>query len=91
MIKNAFGKRFAVPLNLEFFKHPVYRYRINKNLIVRLELNSAENVILCCRDKAATYKLSDISLECNPILDVDYATRMIELYIKTDTQFTKVT
>ena len=39
-IKKTFDKRFAIPLDFDFFKHP-------EDLIVRLELNSAEKVILC--------------------------------------------
>ena len=35
-----FGKRFAIPLDLDFFKQPVYPYILKKDLIVRLELNS---------------------------------------------------
>ena len=40
--KNTFNKRFPVPLDFEFFKHPVYPYGLKENLIVRLELNSSE-------------------------------------------------
>ena len=28
-VKNIFGKTFAVPLDFDFFKHPVYPYRLN--------------------------------------------------------------
>ena len=56
-IKKTFGKRFAVPLNFDFFKHPVYSYGLNKDLIVGLELNFSEKVILCSGDSAATHKL----------------------------------
>ena len=56
-IKKTFGKRFAVPLNFDFFKHPVYSYGLNKDLIVGLQLNFSEKVILCSGDSAATHKL----------------------------------
>ena len=62
-IKKTFDKRFTIPLDFDFFKYPVYSYGLKENLIVRLELNSAEKVILCNGDTNATYKLSDISLE----------------------------
>ena len=39
-IKKTFDKRFAIPLDFDFFKHPVYPYRLKEDLIVRLELNS---------------------------------------------------
>ena len=59
-IKKTSDKRFAIPLDFNFFMHPVYPYGLKEDLIVRLELNSAEKVILCTGDTNATYKLSDI-------------------------------
>ena len=59
-IKKMFDKRFGIPLDFDFFKHPVYPYGFLKDLIVRLKLNSWENVILCSGDSNATYKTSDI-------------------------------
>ena len=49
-IKKTFHKRFAISVDFDFFKHPVYPYGLKENLIVRLELNSAEKVILCTGD-----------------------------------------
>ena len=46
-IKKTFDKRFAIPLDFDFFKHPMYSYERKEDLIVRLELNSGEKVILC--------------------------------------------
>ena len=45
-IKKTFDKRFSIPLDFGFFKHPVYTYSLKENLIVRLELNSPGKVIL---------------------------------------------
>ena len=59
-IKKTFDKRFEIPLNFDYFKHPVYPHGLKERLIVRTELNSAEKVILCTGDTNATYKLSDI-------------------------------
>ena len=53
-IKKTFDKRFAIPLDFDFFKHPVYRYKLKEDLIVRLGLNSPEKVILCTGDTSAT-------------------------------------
>ena len=61
-IKNTFDKQFAIPLDFELFKHPVYPYGLKEDLIVRLELNSSKKVILCIGDTSATYKLSDIQI-----------------------------
>ena len=91
-IKKTFDKRFAIPLDFDFFKHPVYPYGLREDLIVRLELNSSEKVILCTGDTSATYKLSDISLEYDAIFDEPYATTIGEMYTGTTSiLYTKVT
>ena len=79
-IKKTFDKRFEIPLDFDFFKHPVYPYGLKERLIVRLELNLSEKVILCTGDTNATYKLSDISLEYDAIFDEPYATTIGEMY-----------
>ena len=91
-IKKNFGKRFVIPLDFDFFKHPVFPYELKEDLIVRLELNSSEKVILCSGDTAEKCKLSDISLEYNAIFDEPYATTIGELYAGTKSiPYTKVT
>ena len=37
-MKKTFDKRFAIPLDFDFFKHPVYLYGLKERLIVRLKL-----------------------------------------------------
>ena len=73
----------------------MYPYGLNKeDLFVRLELNSAEKVILCAEDTNASYKLSDISLEYDAIFDQPYATIIGEMYggeNETSIPYTKVT
>ena len=56
-IKKTLQERFAIPLNFDFFKYPVYQYGLKENFIVRLELNSFEKVISCTGYRSATYKL----------------------------------
>ena len=41
-IKKIFDERFAVPLDFEFFKHPVYPYGRKEDLILMLPLDSSE-------------------------------------------------
>ena len=95
MIQKTFDKRFAIPLDFYFFKHPVYPYDLKEDLIVRLELSSSEKVILCTGDTSATYKLSDISLGYDAIFDgqiFDDATKIGEMYNGTTSiPYTKVT
>ena len=78
-IKKTFDKRFAIPLDFDFFKHSVDPYGLRKDLIVRLELNSSD-------------KVSDISLEYDAIFDKPYATIIGEMYsVTTFILYTKVT
>ena len=91
-IKKIVDKRFAIPLDFDFFKHPVYPYGLKERLFIKIKLNSAENVLLCTGDTNATYKLSDISLEYDVILDGPYATAIGEIHTeKTSIHCTKVT
>ena len=83
---------FAIPLDFDYFRHPVYPYGLKEYLIVRLELNSPEKVILSTGDTNATYKVSDISLEYYSIFDQQYATTIGEMYTGTTSiSYTKVT
>ena len=91
-IKKKFDKRFAIPLDFDFFKHQLYPYGLKEDLIVRLELNSSEKVILWTGDTNATYKLSDILLEYDAIFDEPNATSIVEMYTGTTSiPYTKVT
>ena len=87
-----FDKRFAIPLDFDFFKHPVYPYGLKEDLIVRLELNSSEKVILFTGNTSATKKLSGISLVYDAIFDEPYATSIGEMYTGTTSiPYTNVT
>ena len=91
-IKKTFDKRFAIPLDFDFFRHPVYLYDLKEDLIVRLELNSLEKVTLCTGDTSATYKLSDILLEYDVIFDEPYARTIGEMHTGTTSiPYTNVT
>ena len=90
-IKKTVSNRFLIPLDFDFFKHRTYPYGLREDLIARLELNSAEKILLASGDTAATYKISDISLEHDAIFDLDYATMFENLYRETSIPYTKVT
>ena len=47
----------------------MYPYGLKEDLIVRLELNSSKKSIFCSGDTAATYRVSDISLAYDAIID----------------------
>ena len=54
-IKKTLNKRFVIPLDFYFFKHLVYIYGLEQRLFIRIELNSAKNVLLCTGDTNARY------------------------------------
>ena len=81
--KKTSGKRFTVPINFDFFKHPVCSYGHKEDFIASFKLNSSVKVILCSEDSATAYKLSEISLEYDAIFNARYATAIGELYAGT--------
>ena len=89
-IKKTLDKRFSIPLDFDFFHHPVYPKGLEEDLIVRLELNSPKKVILCNGDSSATYKLSDISLEYDAIFVEPYTTIIGQMYTNMSIPYTKV-
>lgn len=90
-IKKTVGKRFSIPFDFDFFKHPVYPYDLREDLIVRLELNSAEKVLKATGDTSTTFKISDIALEYDAIFDLDFARIFEDIYKGTGVAYTKVT
>ena len=70
VIKRTYKKTFAIPLHSEFFKHPVYPYKLKEDTSITIELNSAKEVILCTGDTNAVCKISDIILEFDAILTI---------------------
>ena len=92
VIKKTCNKRFAIPFNFEFFKHPVYSYGLKEDLSVTIALTSAKEVILCTGDTNAISKISDIILEYDAIFDDPYATSLGGMYIREmSIPYTKVT
>ena len=70
-------------MNFDLFKHRLYPYGFKEYLIAKLELNFSEKVILSSGDTAATYKLSDISLEYDAKFAERYTTARGEFYAET--------
>ena len=89
-IKKTVSNRFSIPLDFDFCKHPTYPYGLREGLIARLELNSAEKILLASGDTAATYKISNIALEYDAIFDLDYAAMFENLYSETSIPYTVV-
>ena len=56
VIKKTYDKKFAIPLDFDFFKHPVYPYGLKEDLIIMIELNSAKEVIIFTGDTIGIYQ-----------------------------------
>ena len=65
---------FEIPLDFDFFKHPVYPSDFEEDLTITIQSKSAKEVILYTGDTNAIYKISDINLEYDGIFDISYAT-----------------
>ena len=82
-IKKTLDKRFAIPLDFDFYKDPFYLYGLKERVFIRLELNSAGKVLLCTEATNVTYTISDIYLEYEIIFNEPYATIISEMYTGT--------
>ena len=82
---------FQFHSTLTFLNIQLRPYGLREDLIARLELNSAEKILLASGDTAATFKISDIALEYDAIFDLDYAAMFENLYSETAIPYTKVT
>ena len=56
IIEKTYDKRFAIPLDFDFFKHPVCPYGLKEDLIIMIELNSAKEVIIFTGDTIGVYQ-----------------------------------
>ena len=75
-LKETRGNRFMIPYDFEYFKQPVLPYYLHEDLIVTIELTKPEKVMLCGNDDKATYTISDIALEYDVIIDIEYTRKV---------------
>ena len=90
-IKKTYGKRFSIPLDLQFFKYPIYLEGLKEDLSVTIQFNSDNKVMLVTGDANATYTISDIALECDIITDNIYAQTISKIYDEFDLPYTFIT
>ena len=58
----------------------IYPSGCEEDLTIKIELNSAKEVVLCTGDTNTIYKISDINLEYDGIFDISYPTSIREIY-----------
>ena len=82
-IKKTYDKRFAIPLDFDFFRHLCIHMVLKKIWLLGLNYILQKRQLLCAGDTSATYKLSGISLEYHVIFDEPYAMSIGEMYTRT--------
>ena len=89
-IKKTLHKRFGIPLDFDISKYPVCPYALKEDLYVTLQLSVPEKVILATGDTEAKYKLSDISLEYDTIIDESYVQMISSNYVNMSNPYTRI-
>ena len=78
-------------LDFEWFKQPVSPYYLHENLIVTIKLNKPKKLMLCPNNAATTYKISDVALEYDSIIDAAYMKKVSKNYGNLSYPSTRVT
>ena len=89
-VKKTLNKRFSVPLDFDFFNYPVCPYALKEDIYITIQLNSPEKVLLASGDVNAKYKISDITLEYDVIIDETYAQIIADSYTNTSLPYTRI-
>ena len=79
-----------IPLDFEFFKQPIFPFYLDEKLFVTIELNKSGK-IMHTSDDAATYKITDIALEYDVIIDSDYTEKVSAAQANSSYPYTRIT
>ena len=86
------GNRFSIPLDFAIFNAILHPFSLREDIVVRITLASPSKVLLITGDKDATYKITDICLEFDKIIDMELASTIKQNYeIGYDIPFDKIT
>ena len=72
-IATTLGSRFSIPLDFAIFNAILNPFSLREDIVARITLASPSKVLLVKDDTAATYKITDICLEFDKIIDVELA------------------
>ena len=89
-VQTTLGNRFMIPLDFEYFKQPVSPFYLDKKLFVSIELNKAGKVLITS-DDSATYKITDLTLEYDVIIDAGYTEKVSAAQQNSSHPYTRVT
>ena len=91
-IATTLGSRFSIPLDFAIFNAILNPFSLREDIVARITLASPSKVLLVKDDTAATYKITDICLEFDKIIDVELASTIKQNYeIGYDIPFDKIT
>ena len=89
-VKTTLGNRFMIPLDFEFFKQPISPFYLDEKLFVTIKLNKSGK-IMHTSDDAATYKITDLALEYDVIIDSDYTEKVSAAQANSSYPYTRIT
>ena len=91
-IATTLGSRFSIPLDFAIFNAILNPFSLREDIVARITLASPSKVLLVKDDTAATYKITDICLEFDKIIDEELASTIKQNYeIGYDIPFDKIT
>ena len=74
------SNRFTIPLDFEILNVITHPFSLAEDMVVRLTLAPASKVLLATGDPDATYKLTDICLQFDKIIDMELASSIRQNY-----------
>ena len=74
------SNRFTIPLDFEVLNVITHPFSLAEDMVVRITLAPASKVLLVTGDPEATYKLTDICLEFDKIINMELASRIRQNY-----------
>ena len=89
-IANAYGDKFIIPLSFEMLDSliPYYQSRLGNRLCYKITFNNYGRVIVStAASQDASYKISDISLKYEMVIQPDLARRDIKTWLCCTTEF----
>ena len=79
-IAKTLGNRFSIPLDFAVFNNILHPFGIDTDIHIHITLASASKVLLATGDPDATYKITDICLEFDKIIDKNLASSIKQEY-----------
>ena len=89
-VKTTLGNRFMIPLDFEYFKQPLSPYYLQEKMFVTIELNKPGKIMVTS-DNQASYKITDLTLEYDAVIDGDYTDKVSKAQANSSYPYTRIT